>query len=109
MTSAVTRITTCLAALAATAAIAAPSALADPPYNTAPTQSVATGSMNAQPKNLPPIVGALPFRLQRGSAHHGTTFDWTAAGIGALIGVAACLLLIGVTSDVRRRRQPSVA
>jgi hypothetical protein len=109
MTATVARITTCLAALAVTATIAASSAFADPPYTTAPTKAVATSSFNGQPRDLPPIVEASALRLQRASASSGTAFDWTAAGIGALSGVGACLLLIGVTFDVRRRRQSSVA
>ena len=53
MTSIVARISLLVAALAVTAAIGASSALADPPYNTVPTLSPATGPLD-RPAQEPP-------------------------------------------------------
>lgn len=115
MTSRVAKISTLAAILVATAAIFAPAASADPPYNTTaghgqPVRTITpTPVMSHQPRNLPPIDESSALRIQRVSAYHGTTFDWTAAGIGALAAAGACVLVFGVTFDLRRRRQPSVA
>ena len=109
MPSIVARISMFVAALAATAAIGTSTALADPPYHTASIQSVATGSVTTPPPNLPPIDQSSVVRFRRVASYRSAGFDWSAAGIGALMGVAACVLLISVTFDVRRRRAPSVA
>ncbi len=107
MTSIVARISMFVAALIATVAIGAPSALADPPYGTTTghTQSSAT---THQPRNLPHIDHSV-LRFRRVAAYRSAGFDWSAAGVGALAAVGACVVLIGVGLDVRRRREPTVA
>ena len=109
MTSIVARISLLVAALAVTAAIGASSATAQPLSNTGSSGSVAASSLSTQPKNLPPIDQSSALRLEEASAYHSTSFDWTAAGIGALAAAGACVVLFGVTIDVRRRRNPTMA
>jgi hypothetical protein len=110
MTSTVARISMFVAALVATAAIGAPSALADPPYNTAPSQSVTpTPLMSRQPRNLPHFDHSVLALHRTTRITGGTAFSWSAAGIGALAAAGACFVVFGVTLDVRRRRRPGVA
>lgn len=114
MTTRVARIMTVCAAVAAIVAIAVPSALAAPRsswtnnhplYPGTQTQSLA---VTTGPPNLPYTDHSV-LRFQRVAAYHSGGFDWTAAGIGALAAAGACVVLFGVTVDVRRRRHPTMA
>jgi hypothetical protein len=105
MISRIVKLSTIAAILVATAAIFAPAASADPPYNTALAGPVAS---NGQPRDLPPIDTSSALRFQRAAAYHSAGFDWTAAGIGGVAATVA-IVVFGVTFDLRRRRQPSVA
>jgi hypothetical protein len=97
-----TKITTCVAALVATAGIGAPSALAvgPQPHGQPDVQSTATstGATNH------PLLGPQPSRVARVSDRAG--FDWSAAAIGALAAAGGSLVLIGLVRDIRRRHEP---
>ena len=113
MTPPITKIATSLAALAATAAIGAPPALALGPQQqgapgvqpTAPSYST-TNHPLLTPPNVPPGPETPTMLPRQAVASDGTGFDWSAAAIGALAAAGACLVLVGVALDVRRRHEP---
>lgn len=113
MASITARISMFIAALVATAAIAAPVASADPPYGTQGQTghaAVASQSTTNAPANLPPVDPASKLRFNEVTASpHGSAFDWSAAGFGALAAAFGSVVLIGVGRDLRRRHQPTVA
>jgi hypothetical protein len=108
----IAKITTSLAALAATAAIGAPPALALGPQQqgapgvqpTAPSNST-TNHPLLTPPNVP-SVAETPTMPRPAVASDSAGFDWSAAAIGALVAAGACLVLVGLALDIRRRHEP---
>jgi hypothetical protein len=82
-----TKITTWIATLVAIAAIGAPSALAVGP----------------QPHGQPDAASTRGVAV----ASDAAGFDWTAAAIGALAATGACVVVIGLVHDIRRRHEPN--
>jgi hypothetical protein len=129
MTSYMTKIATCVTALAVISAIGATSAMAisphDPHYGptglrysrgepvATPVQSTAATSTPMQ-LNLPPIAGVkietpvTPLVTPQ-TASADTGFDWTDAAIGALTTAGVCIVLMGLALGIRRRNEPTTA
>jgi len=91
MTSRITRITTCVAALALMAGIGAPAGFAMP---AAPGSSPDGTSSQVRPAAVTPDEAG---------------FDWSAAAIGGLATAGAGVAMIGIGRNVRRRHEPTSA
>lgn len=109
--SRVAKLTTLVATLIATAVIGATPALAAPAHGIPGVQTITQGlSTNGQPLYLPHIDHSSALVYHRTPvASTGTAFSWSAASIGALAAVAACIVAIGLVLSVRRRHEPSAA
>jgi hypothetical protein len=115
MTSYITKITTCVAALVAMAAIGAPSALAMAGDQSVPPNVIAVPAAPVATSlpNLPPIPGVkietpTPAAASQ-VASGGGGFDWTDATIGALITASVGLILMGLALTVRDRQEAAAA
>ena len=102
MTSPITKITTCVAALAVTAGIAAPVGSAAPAGHAVPSLP------NGLTRTAPPDSTSSPVRLVAVTPDQAG-FDWTAAAIGGLVTAGAGAVAVGIGRDVRRRHEPRSA
>jgi hypothetical protein len=117
MTRPIHKVTTSAAAFIAIAAIAAPTATAMP----AASSQVPAAEQSHSFLPVPPIrllthrITGGPSLSEPGSASSGliqraapaaSSFDWSAAAIGALVSAAVYLCGAGVILDIRRRGQP---
>ena len=99
MTSRITKITTCVAALAVTAGIGAPAGFA------APTGHAVPSLPDGPTRTAPPDSTSSAVRLVAVTPDEAG-FDWTAAAIGGLATAGAGLVAVGIGRDVRRRHEP---
>lgn len=99
MTSRIIKITTCVAALAATAGIGAPAGFA------APTGHAVPSLPDGPTRTAPPDSTSSVVRLVAVTPDDAG-FDWTAAAIGGLATAGAGLVAVGIGRDVRRRHTP---
>lgn len=87
MTSRITRITTCVAALLLMAGIGAPAGFAMP---------AGSPSSPDSPQSHVRLVTVTPDQ----------SFDWSAAAIGGLVTGAAGFAIVGIGRNARRRHEP---
>ena len=122
MSRPIRKITTSVAAFIAIAAIAAPTATAMPAGPTvAATSQGPAADQNHPLLRVPPIrllthdiagesapadSGSVASRLIQRAAPAASSFDWSAAALGALVAGAVYLCGAGVILDIRRRGQP---
>ena len=99
MTSRLTKITTCVAALAVTAGIGAPAGFAGPSGHVVPSLP------DGPTRTAPPDSTSSPVRLVAVTPDQAG-FDWTAAAIGGLVTAGAGLVVVGIGRDARRRHEP---
>ena len=102
MTSRITKITTCVAALALTAGIGAPAGFA------APTGHAVQSLPDGPTRTAPPDSTSSAVHLVAVTPDEAG-FDWTAAAIGGLVTAGAGAVAVGIGRDVRRRHEPRSA
>ncbi len=120
MTTRALKITTCFAALIATAVIGASPAMAAPgsgwTTNNPLVVHASAGSPGIGHTTASRALSVLPHLdhsilvIHKGTvASGGTGFDWADAGIGATTATLVSIVLFGVLLDLRRRRVPTAA
>ncbi len=99
MTSRITRITTCVAALGLMAGIGAPAGFAMPAGHAVPSPP------DGATRTAPPDATSNHVRLVPTTPDQAG-FDWSAAAIGGLATAGAGFVMVGVGRNVRRRHEP---